>query len=244
MKIVIVGYGKMGNAVEQEAKLRGLPISKVLNSLEEIKSYNFKQDEVVIEFTSPDVCIENIKTLITKGVKVVCGTTGWYNKLPEITQLVTQYNGGLLYAENFSIGVNTFYEIVAEAAKIFNNLAYYDVMIYEAHHKNKKDSPSGTAKKIADIICKNVIRKTKLVTENLNRGLLPEEMSVSSARCGHVIGEHKAIFDSEYDSIEVNHFSKGRRGYALGAIECAEWLYNKKGVFSINDFMNRLRDDV
>lgn len=237
MKIAIVGYGRMGKAVEQEAKELGISISRVLNNLDEIKNSDFADDEIAIEFTAPEVCVENIKILTEKGVSVVCGTTAWYDKMPEISKLISKHNTGLLYAENFSIGVNTFYKIVREAAKLFNDLSDYDLMVYESHHKNKKDAPSGTAKKVAEIICDNVRRKTKVVTGNFNRVLSPEELHISSSRCGHVIGEHKVIFDSEYDAIEVNHFSKGRKGYARGAIKCAEWLYKKKGVFSIDDYM-------
>ncbi|MBP9792289.1 MAG: 4-hydroxy-tetrahydrodipicolinate reductase [Rickettsiales bacterium] len=240
MKIAIIGHGKMGKAVEQEAKERGIPVSRILNNINEIKNSNFSDDEIAVEFTAPDVCVENIKILTQKGVSVVCGTTAWYDKMPEISELVSKHNTGLLYAENFSIGVHAFYQIVAEAAKLFNDLSYYDVMVYESHHKNKKDAPSGTAKKVAEIICNNVGRKTQIAVGSFNRILSPEELHISSSRCGHVIGEHKVMFDSEYDSIEVNHFSKGRRGYALGAIKCAEWLYKKKGVFSINDYMSSL----
>lgn len=237
MKIVIVGYGKMGKATEQEAAQLSIPVSKIINSVEEINNSQFASDEVAIEFTAPSVCVENIKLLTEKGVSVVCGTTSWHDKLSEVEQMVKKHNTALFYAENFSIGVNTFYRIVAEAAKLFNGLSYYDPMIYEAHHKNKKDAPSGTAKKAAEVIVENIARKDKYVIGNVNRALAPEEVHVSSARCGTVIGDHKVIFDSEYDSIEVNHFSKGRRGYALGAVKCAEWIQNKKGVFTMNDYM-------
>ena len=240
MKIVIVGYGKMGKAVEQEAAQLSIPVSKIINSVEEIKNGQFASDEVAIEFTEPGVCVENIKFLAEKGVNVVCGTTSWHDHLREIEKVVKKYNTALLYAENFSIGVNAFYQIVAEAAKIFNDLEYYDPMVYEAHHKNKKDAPSGTAKKAVEIIVENIARKNKSVVGNVNRALAPEEVHVSSARCGTVIGDHKVIFDSEYDSIEVNHFSKGRRGYALGAVKCAEWIRNKKGIFTMNDYLRGL----
>lgn len=240
MRIVIVGYGKMGKAIEQEAAQLSIPVSNIINNIDEIKNYDFAKDEVAIEFTEPEACVENIKILSKKGVSVVCGTTAWYEKLSEIEEIVKKHNTGFLYAENFSIGVNSFYRIVEEASKIFNDISYYDMMLYEAHHKNKKDSPSGTAKKVAEIICNNVKRKTKLVVGNINRALSPDEIHISSARCGHVIGEHKVVFDSEYDTIEISHLSKGRRGYALGAIRCAQWLHGKKGFFSMNDYMGSL----
>lgn len=240
MKIVIVGYGKMGQAVEQEAEKLSIPVSKIINSVEKIKEEQFDDDEVAIEFTEPGVCVENIKLLTEKGVSVVCGTTSWHDKLSEVEKVVKKHNTALLYASNFSIGVNAFYKILAEAAKIFNDLEYYDPMVYEAHHKNKKDAPSGTGQRAAEILVENIARKNKYVVGNVNRALAPEEFHVSSARCGTVIGDHKVIFDSEYDSIEVNHFSKGRRGYALGAVKCAQWLGNKKGIFTMNDYLRGL----
>lgn len=240
MKIAIIGYGKMGKAVEQEAKRLSISVSKIIDTFSELKNASFSKDEVAIEFTEPDACVENLKILIEKGASVVCGTTSWYDKKPEIENLVKKYNTGLLYAENFSIGVQTFYKILEYAAKRFNKLSYYDAMLYEAHHKNKKDAPSGTARRAGEIVCEGIARKTKIVTGNINRALAPEEIHISSARCGNIIGEHRAIFDSEYDSIEINHISKGREGYSLGAIKCAEWLCGKKGVFSIEDYMESL----
>ena len=237
MKIAIVGYGKMGKTIEEEAHTAGVKINQVITSLEQLKKADFAKDEVAIEFTHPEAFQENLAVLAEKKVNVVCGTTGWDAHLKEVRAIVSKYDIGFLSASNFSVGVHLFYRMVKEAAKLINKADYYDMMIYEAHHKNKKDAPSGTANSVAEILLEEIARKTKIVAGNLGRELKPEEIHISSARCGNVVGQHQVIFDSEYDTIEVSHSSKGRRAYAQGAIECAKWLAGKKGFYTIDDYL-------
>ena len=242
MKLVIVGYGKMGQAVERSASDMGIVVSKIIKNTEELKSYNFAPEEVAIEFTAPASCFNNIKILAGKGVSVVCGTTGWYEELSKFKELVRHSNIGFIYGENFSIGVHLFWKAVAVSAKIFNQFPIYDVSLHEVHHQQKKDAPSGTAKKTAEILIKNFPRKNKFVVSEKGQ-IAPhadDELQLTYSRIGEVVGQHIVQFDSDIDTIEITHTSKGRQSYALGAIKCAQWLAHKKGFFNIDDYIKSI----
>ena len=240
MKIAIIGYGKMGQMIELEAKKLSIPISKVINSYTELSSTIFNKDEVAIEFTEPSTCLKNIKALCLKGVNIVCGTTGWDKNIDEVQKLVKNNNVGFIYASNFSIGVNIFWNIIEEASSIINKFDDYDVVGHEIHHNKKKDSPSGTALTTAKIIINNIERKKQIISNRLDREIKPSELHFSSSRCGSVIGKHEITFDSPIDSINISHDSKGRNSYAIGAINCAKWIKNKTGFYSIKNYMEDL----
>jgi len=240
MKIAIIGYGKMGKEIEKQAISLGIEVSKKIDMDDNIDELEFDSDEIAIEFTSPDSCIGNVEKLAKKGVSVVIGSTGWYDKKDEVEKLAKDNNVAILYASNFSIGVHMFWKILEQASKIVNKVPDYDIFAHEFHHKMKKDSPSGTAITTGEVLLKNIDRKNKLVTESLQRQVAEDEIHFSSTRGGSVFGIHNVYFDSEVDEIEISHKAKGRAGFAKGAVLCASWLEGKKGFFSIEDYIKEV----
>ena len=240
MEIVIIGYGKMGKMVEQEAIKSQIPVSKIIDNRDDLLSHNFKNDEIAIEFTEPSTCLENVEIISSKGINMVCGTTGWYNDTEKVQKLVAKNNIGFIYSSNFAIGVNIFWKIIKEASLVIDKFEDYDVMGHEIHHNKKKDSPSGTALTTAQIIIDNITRKKQIITEKIDREMKSDEIHFSSSRCGSVIGKHEVIFDSPMDYIKISHDSKGRDSYAKGALNCAKWIKNKKGFYSIENYMEEL----
>ena len=243
MKISIIGYGKMGHEIERVAKARGIGIASVIDPNEksashhEINENSVKDADVVIDFSVPAAVAKNVMTVSSLGKNMVVGTTGWYDSLDEVKDIVRKNGIGFIYSPNFSIGVNLFFKIAEESSKLLNKTNDYDVFVYEGHHNQKVDSPSGTAKALGDIILKNIRRKTKLVFDKLDRKILPEELHVASFRAGYIPGTHVVGFDSEADTIELKHSARSRAGFALGAVMAAEWVKGKKGFFTMQDFM-------
>jgi len=240
MKIGIVGYGRMGKEIACIAKEHNHDIVTFDTQCEadfnEINEANLKGLDVVIDFTVPKAVMTNIPIYNKAGVNVIMGTTGWYDKLEQVKSQVKDI--GFMWSGNFSIGVNLFFRILEASSKIMNNVEDYDVLAYEMHHNKKKDSPSGTAKMMADILLKNISRKKKLVTEMLDRPPKKDELHFASVRGGSIPGTHSILFDSEADTIELKHTARSRKGFALGAVLAAEWIQGKKGFFNIDDFMN------
>ena len=237
MKIAIIGYGAMGKEVEAIAKERNIIIKNIFDidsPINENENYDF---DVAIEFSNPDVVLDNVKLLAQKGKNIVIGTTGWTDKIEIIQKYAEDYNIGIIWSYNFSIGMQVFYRIVNEASKLINNFEIYDTFISEIHHKNKKDAPSGTAIALADIILKNLKSKNKILTENINRKIHPEELQITSTRGGNVIGEHNIYFDSDADTIKLTHNAKNRKGFAIGAIRAAKYIYKKKGFYKFENIL-------
>lgn len=244
MKIALVGYGKMGKQIEtilkQKKEEKIVTIDKFNNEalFSEINKESLNDIEVVIDFSGPQGVVDNIKKYVEFKVNVVMGTTGWYDDLDEVRNIVSD-KIGFIWSGNFSLGVNLFFKIIKESSKIMQNFFdQYDVLSYELHHREKKDSPSGTALMIGDILLKEIKNKEKIVTEKLDRKINEKEIHLASVRGGYITGIHTVIFDSIADSIELKHTAKNREGFALGAIKAAYWIYNKKGFFSIEDFLN------
>ncbi|MAG91652.1 4-hydroxy-tetrahydrodipicolinate reductase [Candidatus Woesearchaeota archaeon] len=241
MNIAIIGYGKMGHEIEKAAKAKGITVQSVINindknaKYKEINEESLKDVDVCIDFTTPDSVVENIRKIASLKKNIVVGTTGWYDKLDEVKGIVNSNNVGFIYATNFSVGVNIFFKIVEAAAKLINKVDEYDVFGYEMHHKNKVDSPSGTAKSIGNILIKNIQRKNKLVFDKLDRKIEPNELHFASVRSGSIPGTHSVGFDSSADTIELKHTARNREGFALGALMAAQWINNKKGFYDIND---------
>ena len=246
MKIALIGYGRMGREVERVAKLRGHVICAVIDRSDAAATHKeidgkascLKDAEVVIDFTMPAVAIENIRKVTAAKKNMVVGTTGWYDSITQAKQLVGAAGTGFIYSSNFSIGVNIFYRIVEAAAKLVNKVPDYDIFGYELHHNQKLDSPSGTAKSIAEILLKNISRKKQLQYGKLDRKINPEELHFASIRSGWIPGTHIVGFDSEADTIELKHTARSRSGFALGAVMAAEWLTGRKGFFTMNDFIS------
>ena len=192
--------------------------------------------DIVIDFSIPDVILKNISAYTSAGLPAVIGTTGWEHSRGKVQQQVEKAGGTLMYGSNFSVGANLFFHLSAKLAYLVNGFEQYNVLMHEFHHKHKKDSPSGTAFTTAEHILRNLDRKTTVQTESLQRTILPEELHVTSTRGGDIPGLHMVLADSPEDTIEVRHTARSRRGFALGAVLAAEWLYGKQGFFSFEDY--------
>lgn len=245
MKIAIIGYGKMGKEIETVARERNVTVAKIFDTKNNPDGAGLTKEslsgvDVCIEFTTPLSVFSNIQSIAQAGKNVVVGTTGWYDKLSEVTGIIKKSKTALLYAPNLSLGVNLFYQIVFTAAKIFDRFDMYDVAITEAHHKEKADSPSGTALALGNIFIQSMHRKKEILHETAHSKIKPEQLHVVSTRVGNVFGQHTVVLDSDADNIELTHRAKNRRGFALGALIAAEWLKGKRGVFTMKDVITSL----
>ena len=240
LKIAIIGYGQMGKLIEQLAVQNDCEIVAIIDPLlgNQVTAETIGNADVCIEFSTPDTAFSNLKKLVELGKNVVTGTTGWYNELDKLETLVGNKGTGFVYGSNFSVGMNLFYSIIESTAKLMNNADNYDLHGLEIHHKKKKDSPSGTAKILSDIILKNIDRKTKPQFDRLEREIENDEFHFASIRFGDVPGMHCISFDSEADTIELKHTARNRNGLALGAIKAAKWLHNKTGFYNFTDNLN------
>ncbi len=241
MRIAIIGYGKMGRAVHEVSREKGIIVSSIIDPTDpeathrSIDEDSMKEVDVAIDFTSPKAVLGNIERVASLKKNIVVGTTGWYEELEKAKRIIEENEIGFIYSPNFSIGVNIFFYLIEQTAKLMDKADWYDIYILEGHHRQKVDSPSGTAKTIGEIILNNVKRKEKLLFETINRRIEKEELHVVSFRAGFITGLHIVGFDSEYDSIELKHEAKNRKGFALGAILAAEWIKDKKGFYSFRD---------
>lgn len=227
MKIAIVGYGKMGKMIERVAASRGhetVARFDVDNNLrgEGLIAENLKGVEVAIEFSTPDSALGNIKRLAELRIPTVVGTTGWYEHLDEVKRAVTEHGGALVYGANFSIGMNLFFKIARDAAAMFARYGEYDPFLVEAHHKFKKDAPSGTA-----------LALERLMQESYGERA-PEAVAI---RAGHIPGTHEVGFDSEADTITLTHTARNREGFAAGAVLAAEKIIGKQGVYEFSELL-------
>lgn len=230
MKIALVGYGKMGKTIEALAKEMGHEV--VYKSTSNTSEGNLKEAEVAIEFSTPEVATKNIKNLLNQGIPVVSGTTGWLDDYEEIKEFCKEKNGSFLHASNFSIGVNLFFNITSFAAKLMSQWKEYEVSIEEIHHTEKKDAPSGTAIRLAELIMEHTDKQDRRVD-----GESEEELRIVSKREADVKGTHIIQYKSEIDDIELKHTAHSREGFAKGAILAAEWIKEKKGVFQMKDVL-------
>lgn len=242
MNIAIIGYGKMAQEVEKVAVEKNIKVTKIFTEEENynglaITKQSLKNVDVCIDFTTPAAVWQNIEAVVNCEKNIVIGTTGWYDKLEDVKKLVNKKNVGLLYCPNFSLGVNLLYQIINTASHLVNKFDDYDIMISEIHHKNKVDSPSGTALMLGQLIIQNVKRKKEILKETPKTKIKPEQLQVTSSRIGSVVGNHTVLFDSDADTIEITHTAKNRRGFALGALLAAEWIIGKKGIFTMKDVM-------
>jgi 4-hydroxy-tetrahydrodipicolinate reductase len=233
MRIALIGYGKMGREIDTIARERGETIARVFDSHQPVKADRLADIDICLEFSSPDAVLSNIYAAIEAGKDVVVGTTGWHKHLPEVRAKVQ--TSGLLYSTNFSLGMNIFQRIVGRAAELMQNADGYDPFIQETHHREKADSPSGTAIHLADIVLEKIERKRRIQPQTAAGRIDPEALQVTSTRAGWVTGTHIVGFDSEADSIELRHVAKNRRGFALGALVAARWLHGRKGIYTMDD---------
>jgi 4-hydroxy-tetrahydrodipicolinate reductase len=247
MKIAIIGYGQMGKLIEKLAPDFGLEVVCVIDPIlnTEITEKNIIDADVCIDFSLPNSILSNTKKIAKLRKNLVIGTTGWQEHFYEIEQLSKNHEIGIIYASNFSIGMNTFFLIVENAAKLMNQLPQYDAFGYEMHHNKKQDSPSGTAKTLADIIIANLDKKTSQQFEKLDRKIAPEEFHFASIRSGNIPGTHTIGFDSMADTIELKHTARNREGFAQGAIQAAKWINGKTGIYNFQEiFYEILMDKI
>jgi 4-hydroxy-tetrahydrodipicolinate reductase len=230
MKIALLGYGKMGKVIEKVALSRGHQI--VLRKTSSSSFEGLENVDVAIDFSIPDAAVGNIMSCFDTNVPVICGTTGWLSQYDEMVTLCKGKNGSMIYASNFSLGVNLFFEMNTYLAKLMSKFDQYKVRMEEIHHTQKLDSPSGTAINLANDII-NQSQYTNWVLQNANAN----ELLINAKRIENVPGTHAVIYDSEIDSIEIKHIAHSRAGFALGAVIAAEWIIGKKGVFSMKDVL-------
>ena len=239
MKIALIGYGKMGKALEEIALSKGHEIILKINdeNLADLNNNSLQQCDVAIEFTNPESAIENMKSCIDAGVPVVCGSTGWVAKQAEIIQYCKDKNGSLLFSSNFSIGVNIFFELNKKLAQLMSHQKEYTVAIEEIHHTQKKDAPSGTAISLAQQI---IDKRDDIDNWVLNSIPTAEEINITSKRIDPAPGTHHVKYTSEIDDIEIIHTAHSRKGFAAGALTAAEFVFGKKGVFTMSDVFKTL----
>ena len=236
MRILILGYGKMGKAIEEIAEERNhkIPHKININNTQALKFIDSSSIDVAIEFSQPDAAFENIKYCLEKNIPVVSGTTGWLDRKPEIEALCHQLNGAFFYASNFSLGVNLFFKLNELLAQMMNQHSHYSVEICEIHHTEKLDKPSGTAITLAEGLIAHLDKKNSWVNEPVESS---DAVEIISKREAEIPGIHIVKYSSDADEIEIKHSLKSRTALALGAILVAEWIIGKKGVFSMKDFM-------
>ncbi|WP_430426628.1 4-hydroxy-tetrahydrodipicolinate reductase [Maribacter litoralis] len=231
MRIALFGYGKMGQMIEQIALNRGHEIvAKIDESTEDI---NFSTIDVAIDFSMPSAAYGNITKCINNNVPVISGTTGWLDDYENAVSLCNDKKGAFIYASNFSLGVNIFFELNNYLAKMMQNLPEYKVELEEIHHTQKLDAPSGTAITLAEGVISNSNYKAWKLDHSFD-----ETLKITSKRIGKVPGTHTVAYDNDVDSIQIKHTAHNREGFALGAVTAAEWIIGKTGVFSMRDVLN------
>ncbi len=231
MKIALLGYGRMGKEIEKIALQRGHEIVIKYSGSED---YDIKLADVAIDFSIPDVAFANISNCINNTVPVVSGTTGWLDKYDNIVNLCNEKKGAFIYASNFSLGVNIFFELNKQLAKMMSSLEQYNISMEEIHHTKKLDAPSGTAITLAE----GIIENTHKTSWELDKQISENSIPIKAVRTPDVPGTHTVTYKSEVDSIDIKHTAHNRQGFALGAVVAAEWLANKTGVYTMNDVLN------
>ncbi len=227
LNLALLGHGKMGKALFQLAPQRGFQVRLILTSSSNrdgagVTSQNFQGIDVCMDFTNPAAVVQNVSRVSALGCNLVVGTTGWHDRLDEVRKIVEKAGVGMVFAANFSVGIQLFYRIARTAAEIFSPYPAYELYIAEAHHRAKKDSPSGTALELK---------------KRLAPVLSGREIPVSSLRAGYIPGMHELGFDSEADTVVVRHTARGRQGFAEGALFAARWVVGKKGLFNFADVL-------
>ena len=232
MKIALFGYGKMGKEIEQIALQRGHEIVLKIKGTEE---YDISQADIAIDFSVPNAALSNIVSCFRNNVPVISGTTGWLDDFDKAIDVCKENNGSFIYASNFSIGVNIFFELNKQLAKMMSSQEEYSINVEEIHHTKKLDTPSGTAITLAEGIINNTSKRDwQLKETQISAGTIP----IEAKRILDVPGTHIISYESQIDSIEIKHTAHNRKGFALGAVIAAEWLNNKIGIYTMKDVLN------
>ncbi len=232
MKIALLGYGRMGKAIEEIAKARGHKIVAKIDK--DNPNDSIDNADVAINFSVPSAAVSNITNTLNQGIPVVCGTTGWLEHKSNIEQLCTEKKGAFLYASNFSLGVNIFFELNEKLAQMMGQYTQYKASLEEIHHTEKLDAPSGTAITLAEGILPHTTQNSWKLTEEANEN----DLNITAKREPHVPGTHTVTYSSETDEISIAHLAHNRDGFALGAVLAAEWIVGKSGIFSMRDVLN------
>ena len=237
MNIALIGYGKMGKAIHEILKSRGHHADLIidLGNAHDLTAEAIKKADVAIEFTSPHTAYQNVSFCLQQGVPVVCGSTGWLDRLEDVKMLAAQNQTGLIVASNFSVGVNLFFELNKRLAQLMNTQTAYEILLTEIHHTAKKDAPSGTAISLAEQILEAIPRKQKWVNTIAQN---PSELSILSERIDPAPGTHHVKYSSDIDDIEIIHTAHNRTGFAYGAVLAAEFLKGKAGFFGMKEVLN------
>ena len=231
MKIALLGYGRMGKEIEKIAISRGHEI--VIRKGKD-ETIDITKADVAIDFSIPASAFQNISNCIENNIPVISGTTGWLDNYDKATALCKEKNGAFIYASNFSVGVNIFFELNKQLAKMMSNLEDYNISLEEIHHTKKLDAPSGTAITLAEDIIKNTSKKNWELEKTTDENNIP----IVAKRITDVPGTHSVWYKSEVDTIEIKHTANNRKGFALGAVIAAEWILNKTGVYTMKDVLN------
>lgn len=236
MRIALIGYGKMGKAIEEVAVKRGHDIVIKIDqpNLQDFTKENMAKAEVAIEFTSPETAYKNVKNCIEFGIPVISGSTGWTERLEELKKYNTDKNGAFIYSSNYSVGVNIFFEVNKKLAALMEPHTEYEVIVEETHHTQKKDAPSGTAISLAEQILDQVKRKKQWVNDLSDN---TEDLEIISQRVDPAPGTHIIKYSSAIDDIEIIHTAHNRQGFANGAVLAAEFIKDKKGFFTMKDVL-------
>jgi 4-hydroxy-tetrahydrodipicolinate reductase len=236
MKIALIGYGKMGRAIEAVALQRGheIVLKIDLDNAADLTAVNLRKADTAIEFTGPHSAFGNVMKCLEYGVPLVCGSTGWLDRLAEATAYCNAQNGCFLYASNFSVGVNIFFEVNKRLAELMNAHPGYAISLEEIHHTQKKDAPSGTAVTLAEQVLERVLRKKKWVNQASDN---PQELPIISKRIDPAAGTHTVTYQSDIDTIAITHTAHNRQGFATGAVLAAEFVNGKKGIYSMKEVL-------
>ncbi|MCZ8198646.1 MAG: 4-hydroxy-tetrahydrodipicolinate reductase [Flavobacterium sp.] len=231
MKVALLGYGKMGKIIERILLERGHKV--VLKKTSTTTFDGLKSADVAIDFSLPSVAVDNISECLTSGIPVISGTTGWLEEYPKIVSLCQEKNGAFLYGSNFSLGVNLFFQLNENLAKMMSKFNQYKVELEEIHHTQKLDAPSGTAISLA----KGIIENSDYTSWTLDKNREENQLYIDAKRIENVPGTHSVFYNSDVDTIEIKHTAHNREGFAFGAIIAAEWIVNKQGIFTMKDVL-------
>lgn len=256
MRVVIVGYGQMGHEIETVLRARGHTVAAIVDPVasgatapsagEAARAISADgaagEPIAAIDFALPDSVLENAQVYARAGWAAVIGTTGWESQREEVLAPFRDAGTGLVYGSNFSVGANMFVRITRYAARLASRTGEYDSALVELHHRRKKDSPSGTAITLAEVMRQELRDKKEIQVETVHRQILPEELHVISGRVGSVPGTHSVILDSAADTVELTHRARSRQGFAVGAVQAAEWIVERKGIYPVEAFFDDLFD--
>lgn len=240
MRLALVGTGQMGQAVEVLAGERGHDVAARFNShspLEESAPAELDLADMAVDFSLPSLAARHIEIYCRTGSPAVIGTTGWYDRLDDVRGWVDEYDGSILYAPNFSLGVAVLVRALEAVTPLLERLPEFDPFVHEIHHVRKVDSPSGTASMLARVLIEGLSRKTRMETETQHGRIDDDALHITSSRVGAVFGKHTVGIDSPFDTIELIHEAKNRRGFAFGALLAAEWLEGRRGLYTLEDVL-------